>query len=211
MPASIIGLLVLNLVWIAAWVWLIVVAFRVRPWWALVVVVPFGALVFRLKYREEALLPLRVIVICGAIIASLVGSRPHFIDQFKLAGAACRQMLSYGGPAATPAPVALDASELPEMPDVEMTPVAKPETVVDVNAVRAAYARHNAELTGLYQQLARERATLTPGKTTADFNAKAARYQQALQSLADEKTKLDALERVEPSPMKNGAIAQAGG
>ena len=60
---------------------------------------------------------------------------------------------------------------------------------------RAAYAKHAKELTSLYQQLNAERPKLKPGSpAVAAFNAKAAKYQQGLQSLADEKAHLDALD-----------------
>jgi hypothetical protein len=67
----------------------------------------------------------------------------------------------------------------------------------DPNAVqRAAYLKHMNDLNNVYQQLSAERSKLKTGSpAVAAFNAKAARYKQDVQTLAEEKTRLDALDR----------------
>jgi hypothetical protein len=67
----------------------------------------------------------------------------------------------------------------------------------DPNAVqRAAYLKHINDLTNVYHQLSAERSKLKTGSpAVAAFNAKAARYKQDVQTLAEEKTRLDALDR----------------
>jgi hypothetical protein len=214
MPLLAVAMLIVYLICIGASVWLIVAAYRVRPWWALVTLLPFGSLVFAVKHWQKARAPFLTVVICGGILGGVISARPEFLAQIKQFGATHRQGGAFGNPTATVPQGPRDPREVRDLAENDASPAAPVPSLAAANApgARAAYVKHHAELTALYKRLAKERASLKPGKATANFNGKAARYQDALKSLADEKARLDALEHpaaVAP-PMKKGPATQAG-
>jgi hypothetical protein len=193
MIASVLALLAFDLVFLVALIWLTVAAFRVNWGWGLVQFLPFGSLIFACKHWPKARTPFLTMVVCGAVMGAIIGAQPDLLARIKAAREAARQQRAFGTVAAPGSAAPHETRDLAEseapIPAVQVRPAADPNATL-----RAACAKQFAELTATYQQLNAERAALKPGQATADFNAKAVRYQQSVQALTAEKAQLDALD-----------------
>ncbi len=196
---------------IVCFIVLVVLAFRKRIAWGFIVLfVPFGGLVFAVKHWSEVGKVFVLMIICtGAcwaltftsplLIAAQIKNNSRFVSLVKSVNPdgykEAQKLLDAQNPAASgqasakPTPHEVRDLAENEAP-VNATPTPDPNAVM-----RAAYLKHAKELTAAYQGLEAERAKLKSGSpAVAAFNTKAARYQHDLQTLAEEKTRLDALD-----------------
>ncbi len=189
MSAALVLFLIAGCVCLATTLLIMVRAFRTSIWWGLIVMfVPFGRIVFILKHwHETAMLFLVQILSFAAAVGLLVGTS---------VGKELRDARN-GGTAEAAAAVPKSAPhEVRDLAETETPlPAAAKPTPDPYADQRVAYAKHTKELTTLYQKLNVERGKLKPGSPTVGaFNAKAAKYQQAVTALAAEKAKLDAID-----------------
>ncbi len=202
---------VLYLIFLIAYIMLRRAAFRTSIGWGLTVLfVSLGSLIFAIKHWSEvgkvyllstgiAIVQCVLVFTVPSVMAIYAARSPAFVTLFQLVNPKALAIAQHGegavpadssvSPGASPTP-----HEVRDLAESETTvPIALP---ADPNAAqRAAYAKHAKELTAAYQQLNAERLKLKPkSPAVAAFNAKAARYQHDLQTLAEEKTRLDALD-----------------
>ena len=164
-----------------------------------------GTVVFALKHQQKAGVIFLLYLGClGGTIALFVTSpsvvafyaryNPRMASLVKTVNPSVYEEAQKLSPSGDKAPGAKPTPH--EVRDLAENETPFPSPPSDPNAVpRAAYLKHAKELNTLYQQLNAERPKLKSGSpAVAAFNAKAARYQQGIQTLAEEKTKLDALD-----------------
>ena len=171
-----------------------------------------GTAVFALKHRQKAGILFLLYDACVGVSVALSFTSPPviaFLGKYNPGFAAAIKTVNPGAyeeaqkltpsgekiPAPKPTPR--------EVRDLAENEAPLPTPRVDPNpAARAAYAKHNKDLAALYAQLNAERGKLKPGASAAltAYNAKAAKYQQGITALADEKSKLDALDRAANLP-----------
>ena len=207
MPYDVFGFLLADAILLLAFAILVVRGFMTRVAWGFIVLLaPFGIVVFSIKHWSEVgkyfILYMVSLVACVALvfmsptmIALYVRARPKTADLFKAVNPSAYEesqklpIANHDQPKAAPTPREVRDLAENEAP-LSATPPPDPNL-----APRTAYAKHAKELNTLYQQLNAERPKLKPGSPAVTaFNAKAARYQAGLASLAEEKTRLDALD-----------------
>ena len=187
------ALLSAGLIWFGATLFLLASAFRTSlKWGFLSLLVPFGILVFTIKYW-------RVAGTCFLVVAAgYLAFVAIFVTHLDA-------IVPYLPPPFAPLVAAL---RLPAAPD--MSPAAEPpakaaasaQAEVQLNqrdellAREAAYNQHFAAVDATYAQLTAARAKLKGGgPALTAFNARVAQYQQSLTRVQAEKTAYDALQR----------------
>ncbi len=170
-----------------------------------------GLAAFAIKHQKRAGVLFLLYVGCAAASLALLATSPAVIAYYARINPRFAAMIKTVNPSAYDEAQKLspsgDGSSGDSSPGAKPTPhetrdLAENETpyptaTPDPNAaLRTAYFKHAKDLTAAYQQLDAERRKLKPkSPAVAAFNTKAARYQQDLQTLAAEKTRLDALDR----------------
>ena len=208
MPFGILSFLVADAIFLIAFILLVVAAFRVRVLYGfLVLLMPFGALAFAIKYPKEGGLRFLVSLLSYVAVTFIVATNPQLHmpvgRYFPMAKVVAEALGTSDGPArgasgsdlAPQAPRA--ARDLADTGTSSVPPGARPipPPVDPFAAQRAACARHAADLNALYAELNKARAKLKKGSPEiAAFNVKAAKYQEGLRTLAAEQAQIDALD-----------------
>ena len=169
-------------------------AFRVSPKWGLLsLFVPFGALVFAVKYWSEAG-PRFLLTLAGyfAFVGILLTHLEVVSAALPPPFAPLLAALHSPFPSSTPPPSEKEQKALA---------AAQAEVQLDQRDEllerEAAYNKHFAEVNATYAQLNAARARLPKGNAAAlaAFNVRVARYQQSLAGVQAEKAAYDALQR----------------
>ena len=183
-----------EVIWLGAALLLIVAAFRTSIKWGLLTLfVPFfGGLIFVCKHWEKGGIVFLVSVFsrlgCVAVFLLHLDVFLPYLEKRDPALAARLRQTPF---APTPPPLPPGQKrEAVDVAEVE-TPLTQRDALLNGEA---AYAKHALELNVTYEQLKAARAKLKGGgPALAAYNAKAAHYQEGLQTLALEKSRLDSL------------------
>ena len=219
MISSVWMFLLMDAVFLGAFLFLLAAAFRVRVLYGFLVLLPFGALAFVIKYPKEGGTRFAVCVAAYTALNFIVGSSPElktplgrFFPASRLIadalGTKDSPVLARGSGSNGSPPAPREAHDLAETGTSSALHVVGPipATVDPFAAQRAACAQHAADLNAQYAELTKARAKLKKGSPqVAAFNAKAAKYQEGLRALAAEQAQLAALDH----PAANAASAQA--
>ncbi len=186
------ALLGTELIWIVAVFFLLVAAFRVSLKWGLIsFFVPFGILVFTIKYWHVA--GTRFLVSLGSYLAFLTIFATHLDVIMPILPPQFAQVAAaFNLPSSSDPPPVMDKQQRAAAAAAAEAQLAQHDELLEREA---AYRQHAAELNATFAQLTAARAKLKGGgPALAAYNAKVAKYQASLARLQTEKAGYDALQ-----------------